>query len=142
MPHEAQADSDVMLLHAVLLVHGGSLAPAAEICRRLLARDEYDAGANYVLGLCREGSGERRAAAHYYRVAACLAEDFAMPRLHLGLLARRSGNLDEARRELERALELLGQEDASRLLLFGGGFTRGALSKLCDSELRSCRVAA
>lgn len=142
MPHEAQADPDVMLLHAVLLVHGGKLTPAAEICRHLLARDELDAGANYVLGLCHEGSGERRAAAHYYRVAACLAEDFAMPRLHLGLLARRAGNLDEARRELESALELLAREDAPRLLLFGGGFTRCALSELCESELRSCRAAA
>ena len=63
---------------------------------------------------------------------------FAMPRLHLGLLARRSGKLDSARRELGQALILLTREDGARLLLFGGGFNRGALTSLCESALRDC----
>jgi chemotaxis protein methyltransferase CheR len=58
-----------------------------------------------------------------------------MPRVHLGLLARRVGDRDSARRELGQALVLLRREDASRLLLFGGGFSRAALIALCDSAL-------
>jgi len=61
-----------------------------------------------------------------------------MPRLHLGLLARRAGDRAAARRELGQALVLLNREDASRLLLFGGGFNREALTALCRSALRHC----
>jgi chemotaxis protein methyltransferase CheR len=57
-----------------------------------------------------------------------------MPRLHLGLMARRLGDRDTAQRELEQAARLLPREDASRLLLFGGGFTRESLLSLCHAE--------
>ena len=60
-----------------------------------------------------------------------------MPRLHLGLMARRAGDTDAAHRELGQALVLLKREDASRLLLFGGGFGRDALIALCRAELQS-----
>jgi FixJ family two-component response regulator len=63
---------------------------------------------------------------------------FAMPRLHLILLARRAGDREAQRRELG----LLQREDASRLLLFGGGFGRDALIALCRAELRACGAAA
>jgi chemotaxis protein methyltransferase CheR len=61
-----------------------------------------------------------------------------MPRLHLGLLARRGGNREAARGELSHALHLFQREDASRVLLFGGGFTREALIALCRAELQAC----
>jgi len=65
-----------------------------------------------------------------------------MPRLHLGLMARRAGDWEGARRELGHALLLLEREDASRLLLFGGGFGREALIALCRAELKSAGEAA
>jgi chemotaxis protein methyltransferase CheR len=131
-PGEARGDPDVMLLEATLLTHGGHLAAAEAVCRALLAIDELNAGAHYVLALCREHAGDGIAAAEHDRVAAYLDPSFAMPRLHLGLLARRSGDREAARRELARALFLLEREDAARLLLFGGGFNREALMALCD----------
>jgi chemotaxis protein methyltransferase CheR len=88
-----------------------------------------------VLALCREHAGDLDGAAEHDRVAAYLDPAFAMPRLHLGLLARRAGDRDAARRELAQALILLKGEDASRLLLFGGGFNRDALVTLCESSL-------
>ena len=100
------------------------------------------AGANHVLGLCFEGLGDGRKAAHHYGIAIHLDPQFAMPRLRRGLLARRAGRLDEAREDLSQALDLLQREDTSRLLLFGGGFTRSGLSTLCQSELRACEAAA
>jgi chemotaxis protein methyltransferase CheR len=72
-----------------------------------------------------------------HQVAAYLDPAFAMPRLHLGLLARRAGDTRGAQRELREALALLVREDASRVLLFGGGFTREALTQLCRAELRA-----
>ena len=67
---------------------------------------------------------------------------FAMPLLRRGILARRAARLDDARRDLEAALELLKHEDTSRVLLFGGGFTRGALMRLCETQLRDTEAAA
>jgi len=61
-----------------------------------------------------------------------------MPRLHLGLLARRANERESARRDLGQALVLLQREDASRVLLFGGGFGREALMALCRTELVAC----
>jgi chemotaxis protein methyltransferase CheR len=61
-----------------------------------------------------------------------------MPRLHLGLLARRVGDRAAGRLELAQALVLLQCENTSRLLLFGGGFNREALLTLCASALRDC----
>jgi chemotaxis protein methyltransferase CheR len=128
-------DPDALLLHAVLLVHRSRLAEAEACCRALLAQDELDAGAHYVLALCREVSGDLAGAVEHNGIAAYLDPMFAMPRLQLGLIARRRGDRDTARRELGHALVLLQREDASRVLLFGGGFRRDALVALCRAEL-------
>jgi chemotaxis protein methyltransferase CheR len=138
LPPESGADPDALLLEATLLVHGGDFPAAETVCRRLLAIDELNAGAHYVLALCRESVGDGPGAAEHDRVAVYLDPAFAMPRLHLGLLARHTGDRAAARRELGQALVLLGREDASRLLLFGGGFNREALIVLCRSALRDC----
>jgi chemotaxis protein methyltransferase CheR len=140
-PSESASDPDVLLLQAVLLAHHAELGAAEHACHRLLALDELNAGAHYVLALCREGSGDRQAAIEQDQVAVYLAPSFAMPRLHLGLLARRAGEREAARRELGQALQLLQGEDPSRLLLFGGGFQREALIALCRAELEAVRGA-
>ena len=137
-PAPDKPDPDVLLLEAALLAHSGQAAAAEEVCQRLLKIDEFNAGAHYVLALCREQSGHQDGAGEHYRVAAYLDPQFAMPRLHLGLLARHAGDRDAARRELAQALLLLKREDASRLLLFGGGFGREALVTLCRSALVEC----
>jgi len=138
LPPAAARDPDVLLLTAALLAHSGEPAAAEQTCRRLLLIDELNAGAHYVFALCREAAGDRSGAVEHDRVAAYLDSAFAMPRLHLGLLARRAGDREAARRELGQALILLRREDASRLLLFGGGFSRDALLALCGSALRDC----
>lgn len=130
-------DPDVLLLRAVLLTHSGQLQQAEEVCRQMLEQDEMTAGAHYVLALCREAAGDRAAAINHNRVAGHLDPGFAMPHLQLGLMARRSGDIEGARRELTRALALLQREESSRLLLFGGGFSREALLTLCRSELQA-----
>ena len=131
-------DVEALLLQAVLLLHGGRLGEAEDLCHRLLALDELNAGAHYVLALCREAASDPQGAAEHDEAAAYLAPEFAMPHLHLGLLARRAGNRQAQRREFERALALLQREDPSRLLLFGGGFGRDALLALCRAELHGC----
>jgi chemotaxis protein methyltransferase CheR len=138
LPPESAQDPDVLLLRAVLLTHGGDLAAAETLCREVLVHEEMSAGAHYLTALCREDAGDRAGAADHDRVAAYLDPSFAMPRLHLGLLARRMGDYGSARRELGEALVLLLREDASRLLLFGGGFGRQGLLALCQAELLSC----
>ena len=135
-------DADVQLLRAVLLTHSGQIEAAETVCSELQGRGAGSAaGAHYLLALCRERAGDLDAAASNDQMATYLDPDFAMPRLHLGLLARRAGDMRAAQRELEQALVLLASEDASRILLFGGGFTREALTRLCRAELRAAGVA-
>ena len=132
---EHAGDPDVLLLKAVSLSQSGALEQAEAACRQLLALDELSAGAHYVLGLCREESGDAAGAFGHYQSASYLDPEFAMARLHAGLLARRQGKSDAARHDLAQALLLLKREDAARLLLFGGGFKREALMALCRAEL-------
>jgi chemotaxis protein methyltransferase CheR len=134
-PPESARDPEVLLLRAVLLTHSGQLANAERACERLLAIDELNAGAHYVLALCREGVGDSAGAISHDQVAVYLDPSFAMAHLHLGLLARRVNDRVTAARELEQAIVLLQREEASRLLLFGGGFSRDALMALCRAEL-------
>jgi chemotaxis protein methyltransferase CheR len=61
---------------------------------------------------------------------------FAMPWLHLGLMAQHSGNLDQARRCFDQALALLPQEEFSRVLLFSGGLGRDGLAQVCRNGQR------
>lgn len=140
MPATAR-DGDVRLVQAALLAHGGQLAAAEDACGALLAIDPRTAGAHYVLSLCRAAAGDRTGADQHGRAAAYLDPTFAMPRLQLGLAARRTGDHGAARRELACALMLLERESPSRLLLFGGGFDRDALIALCRAELAACGAA-
>ena len=137
-PPEAESDADVLLVKAVLLAQDDQLAAAEETCHRLLLLDGLNAGAHYVLALCREHAGEPARAMEHDRLAAHLDPAFAMPRLHCGLLARHAGDRDGARRQLAQALLLLKREDVARLLLFGGGFSRDALIALCQSAIAEC----
>lgn len=129
-------DPDALLLRAALLTHRGDFAEAAKVAEQLVELDELSAGAHYLLALCCEGQGSNERAMEYYRMAAHLDPTFAMPRLHLGLLTRRAGDRETAERELRTASELLHAEDASRLLLFGGGFRREGLIAMCQGELK------
>lgn len=138
LPAESARDPDAQTLRAVILTNSGDLKGAKETCRQILAADELNAGAHYLLALCLEHEGDRGGAAEEDQTAAYLDPAFAMPRLHLGLLAKRRGDVELARQELERALPLIAREDASRILLFGGGFSRDALGELCRRELRAC----
>jgi chemotaxis protein methyltransferase CheR len=141
LPAESRTDSDAQLLRAVLLTNSGRLLEAEVVCQQILSKDELHAGAHYLAALCREHAGDRPAAREHDRIASYLDASFAMPHLHLGLIARRTGAPEQARVELERALALLAREDASRILLYGGGFSREALVELCRAELRTRGVA-
>ena len=131
----AAGDVERLLLRAVLLAHSGRTGSAERVCAELLGHDELNAGAHYVLALCREASGDRKGAVDHDQSAVYLDPSFAMPRLHLGLMARRAGERETAQAELAQAVLLLQREDSSRLLLFGGGFRREALIELCRAEL-------
>ena len=127
-----------LLLHGVLLAHAGRLDEAEMLCRRLLDIDGLYADAHHQLAVCLEGGAAVGVAIGHYRLAAYLDPDFAMPRLRLGLLARRRGENHIAGPELDRARTLLRQERDERIALFGGGFGKIALTTLCRAELEAC----
>jgi chemotaxis protein methyltransferase CheR len=137
LPPDSHEDPDALLLRAVLLTNNGRLDESEEVCSRLLSVDELNAGAHYLIALCREHAGDSTGAIEHGQTAIYLDAGFAMPHLHLGIMAKRSGDAATAQRELGQALILLAREDASRLLLFGGGFSRDTLLQLCRTELRA-----
>jgi chemotaxis protein methyltransferase CheR len=137
-----KTDPAALLLRAALLTHQGQLSEAEAACHELLRLEDLNAGAHYLLALCCEKRGQAPSAIEHDRTAIYLDAGFAMPHLHLGLMARRRRDTDVARRELGQALALLEREEAARLLLFGGGFSRGALLTLCRSELSNLKGAS
>jgi chemotaxis protein methyltransferase CheR len=132
-------DGQALLLEAALLVLCGEIAVAETAASRLLSLDVDNAGGHYLLALCRDHAGDGSGAAEHHRAAASLDPSFAMPRLQLGLLARRRGDRETACREFAQARVLLKGEEASRLILFGGGFSRESLVALCESAIKDCR---
>lgn len=141
LPPESRRNADVLLLTATLLTHGGRLDTARDVCNQLLELDSLNAGAHYLLALCAESEGSRQIATNHDQAAIYLDASFAMPRLHLGLMARRAKDYVTARRELTISLNLLQSEDSMRLLLFAGGFSRETLVALCRTELSACGAA-
>ena len=129
-----------LLLHGVLLAQAGRLEEAEAVCRRLLDTDGLYADAHHLLAICLENETAAEVAIGHYRLAAYLDATFAMPRLRLGLLARRRADHHTAGPELDRALGLLREEREERILLFGGGFGRVALTALCRAELDAIEV--
>ena len=142
LPTESKTDLDTQLLMAVLLTNAGDLPEAEKVCQQVLNLDELNAGAHYLMALCREHVGDQLGALQHDQSATYLDSGFAMPHLHMGLVAKRCADVETTRHELGRALQLLGSEDASRILLFGGGFTREALIEFCRAELRACGGAS
>lgn len=136
MPTPAAGDADWQVLQAVLLVNCGRLGDAEELCRPLLGRDDLNAGAHYLVALCREHAGELAAAEEHDAMASHLDPLFAMPRFHLGLICKRLDRVPEALIHFQDASGLLLKEDPVRLLLFGGGFSRETLLEACRSEIR------
>jgi chemotaxis protein methyltransferase CheR len=138
LPEQAAADPDALMIQAVLLANRGELRRAEQVCALLLASDDLRPGAHYLMAICQERRGDPSAAAEHDQAAIYLDAAFAMPHLHLGLLAKGLGDLPTARRELAEALALLAREDSSRILLFGGGFSREALTRFCQAQLDRC----
>lgn len=133
-------DPEIQLLRVVLLAHQGELRQAESAAAMLAASRPWTAEAHHALGLCLENSGDHASALGRYRMAAQLDPLFAMPRMHLGMMARRQGRWSDGRRELQDALLLLETEQMRRIQLFGGGFDRPALSDVCRAELRVLKV--
>lgn len=133
----ANVDPDTALLRAVILTSSGKMDEAEKACEELLGRDDLNAGAHYLAALCQAHRGNLPGAIEHDCAAAHIDPSFAMPHLHLGLLARRGGDLATARTELGQAEVLLEREETSRILLFGGGFRREGLLQLCKADLRA-----
>jgi chemotaxis protein methyltransferase CheR len=137
LPSAATFEPETQLIRAALLVHQGKFAQAQLACHELLAAKPDSATARYLLALCLEGEDDLRAATEHDRLAIHFDAMFAMPHLHLALLARRAGDKAMWRRELSEAAMLLPIEEEKRVILFGGGFSREALHSLCQTHLQA-----
>ncbi|MFC4071279.1 CheR family methyltransferase [Actinoplanes subglobosus] len=135
---DAVGTGDV-LVRGVLLAQLGRVDEARDTANRLLHTGGPQADAHHLLGVCHELDCADQAVGQY-RLAAYLDPQFAMPRLRMGLLARRRGDDRGAADHLSAALDLLTGENDDRIVLFGGGFGRLALTTLCRTELDACGI--
>jgi chemotaxis protein methyltransferase CheR len=135
LPTASERLPEVLILRAALLTNQGLLDEAEAMCDRIFAVGGPNAGAHYLMALIREKSGDLDGALRHDQMAAYADPTFSMPRLHMGRLARQSGDRTTARRELSQAMTLLAREEGGRIVLFGGGFSREALTRLCRTEL-------
>jgi chemotaxis protein methyltransferase CheR len=131
------SEPERLLLRSVLLVSLGRVDEARAACAAVLAADSRHAGAYYVQALCEERLHRDSEAVRHDEMAIYLDETFAMPQLHLAMLARRRHDVAVARRHIERARDLFAGEDQLRILMFGGGFSRQSLIQMCDTQLRA-----
>ncbi len=133
--NEGHTAEGVRLLRAVMLTNLGRHAEAESECRALLAGNDLNAGAHFLLGLCREQGGHLDEAVEQMSAATYLDPSFPMAHLHRGLLARRRGERAAAVESFGLALKAVDREEADRLQLFGGGFSREGLRQVCVREL-------
>lgn len=126
------------LLRAVLHLHAGRLSQAEQLGRQLATASATEAPAHYLLGLCLEQFGDERGARGRYAAAVRADPTFALGQLRSGTLARRAGDVVEARVGLRMALSMLPQEKPLYLALFGGGFGRHGLMQVVLQELQAC----
>ncbi|WP_158079886.1 protein-glutamate O-methyltransferase CheR [Archangium sp. Cb G35] len=126
------------LLRAVLHLHAGRLSQAEQLGRQLVTASATEAPAYYLLGLCLEQSGDEAGARGRYAASVRAEPTFALAHLRAGSLARRAGDMVEARVALRMAVSLLPQEKPLHLSLFGGGFGRHGLMQVGLQELQAC----
>jgi chemotaxis protein methyltransferase CheR len=132
---ESEIDGDLLLVRAAIMTHSGQVILAERACQALLATGRRSAAAHYLLGLLDERRGHDIRSLEHVQAASDLDSSFAMPLLHLGLRAVRSGDGTSARALLGRARDMLEREAPLHLLLFGGGFQRAGLVQMCQAEL-------
>ncbi|MFI7586884.1 CheR family methyltransferase [Spongisporangium articulatum] len=139
MPADGAPDGvadEVVLLRAVVLMHLGRFAAAEPTCHRLLGAGIHTAGAELVLALCREAAGDLPAAVAHCRAALAADPAFALPHVHLARL-RRAVDPTDTRAAAEHhaaAARLLASEAERRIVLFGGGFDREALTAISRTQ--------
>ena len=132
------ASPKALLLRAVLHLHAGRLSQAEQLGRQLVTASATEAPAYYLLGLCLEQSGDEAGARGRYAASVRAEPTFALAHLRAGSLARRAGDMVEARVALRMAVSLLPQEKPLHLSLFGGGFGRHGLMQVGLQELQAC----
>jgi chemotaxis protein methyltransferase CheR len=135
LPAREATRPGVQLARAAALTTCGRLGEAEHVCAELLMKEGYAAKVHFLLGLCHEAGGDPGAALRHYREATLRDPGFAMGHLHLGLLAGRRGDTVTERMALRVAASQLPYERRDRLLLFGGGFGRGALIEMARARL-------
>jgi chemotaxis protein methyltransferase CheR len=132
---ESKENIDAKLLVAVIHTNRGEIKEAEKVCHSILACDDLNAEAHYLFALCCEHTGRHTEAIKHNQTSLYLDPTFSMSHLHLGLLSKKIGDAETAKKELIQAMKYLEKEEVSRILLFGGGFNRIALMGFCKAEL-------
>ena len=134
LPLEVQREAGTQLLRATMLTCIKD--PAAELALKdLLALDDLNPDAHYVMGLWQEQAGNFDSALAHQRAAIYLDASFGLAQMQFARLALRAGDTRIALRAFRAAADLLVHEKDIRVLLFGAGFSRETHLRICCQEL-------
>ncbi len=116
-------------------LEAGRVAFARALLQQSLARDDLDPEVHFLLASCALREGSRDEAVAGFRSAVYLDPEFALAHLALARMSLDRGDREDARRGLAHARELLGTEDAARIVRLGNGRSRQQLVAECESLL-------
>lgn len=139
LPEEIRSSEPGQVVHASLLAQMGRRKEAEQLCRGVLAQNAMSAEAHYVLAMTVDPANVSQTMEHA-ETAAYLDEGFAMAQLQAGLLYLKKRDKERAKKALERAVRAFAHEDARRITLFGGGFSREGLRSVCEAELKKLKA--
>jgi chemotaxis protein methyltransferase CheR len=121
------------------LADSGEFETARECCEALLATQQFDAGLHLVYALLLEQMGELDKAQEGLRRALYLDRTLALAHYHAGLLNRRAGREQEARRAWRNAHEAVNGLGDEMELRYGDGLTVSDLRALIDQQVGELR---
>lgn len=134
LPLEVRNGSGAQLLEATILTCSKDRA-AESALKSLLARDDLNPDAHYLMGLWEESMGHLDVARTHQRAAIYLDPTFGFAHMQCARLAVRTGDNSAALRAFRAAADLLVHEKDIRILLFGAGFARETHVRICCQEL-------
>ena len=134
---ETTAPESVILLQAEIALNRGDLDKAVQLCERIIQEGPLSAAGHYLLGIIYRTWEDEGKAIEQFKKVLYLEPEHALARFNLGDLFSRVGQFEEAIREYQHVVRLLGKRPESLDDRFAGGFSPALLIDTCLSKIKA-----
>ncbi|MFC1853495.1 CheR family methyltransferase [candidate division CSSED10-310 bacterium] len=112
----------------------GEYSRTVALSKELLAEDQLNSEAHYILGCILKKQEDNEGALEYFRHAIYLDPNFAMSHFSLANIFRDQGDLKNARRSYHNTIHSL-QKSSGNVIKFASGFPREILIRTCERNI-------